>query len=150
MKMTLIHEKEANSCFCQKSLRTPQSLQVLSFLLLQWVPTDRKNIFYLLLSQVSAANIIITDILWKYIPHLSERRTLICKRQEGDLHYCPLVMGRFLFCLFGSYLHTFPIRASQTSSRIVLAMVHEDKKLQPSLLNSFFGYRKQLIWEQHE
>lgn len=74
MKVALIHEREANSCACQKGLRIPQSLQVLSFFLLQWVPID-----ILLLSQVSAANVIKTDILWKHISHLSEEQALICK-----------------------------------------------------------------------
>lgn len=78
MKMTLTHEKEANTCFCQKGLSTPQSLQVPSFLLLQRVSINRAS-FILLLPQVSAATVIITDILWKHISHVSEGQTLICK-----------------------------------------------------------------------
>lgn len=38
MRVTHIHEREASVCSCPKGLRNPQSLKVLSFLLLQWVP----------------------------------------------------------------------------------------------------------------
>ncbi|KAB0398617.1 hypothetical protein E2I00_013863 [Balaenoptera physalus] len=41
IKMTLIHEREANTCSCQRGLRTSQFLKVLIFLLLDWVPIAR-------------------------------------------------------------------------------------------------------------